>query len=72
MRFIVPVIGWWWFCPMAFCLMLLGIEAVTSMLRRQFIPLVYAWSARCFGESGDLLVAILSRAPNTAIFFLSY
>jgi hypothetical protein len=20
MRFIVPVIGWWWFCPIAFCL----------------------------------------------------
>ena len=39
MRFIVPVIGWWWFCPMAFCLMLLAIEALTSMLRRQFIPI---------------------------------
>ena len=26
--FIVPVIGWWWFCPMAFCMILLTIDTV--------------------------------------------
>ena len=45
MRFIVPVIGWWWFCPMAFCLMLLSIEAVTSIVRRQFNPVGLRWLA---------------------------
>ena len=29
-RFIVPVIGWWWFCPMVFCLMLLGVQSVSE------------------------------------------
>ena len=34
-RFIVPVIGWWWFCPMAFCLMLLAVQSVTGIINRQ-------------------------------------
>ena len=36
--FIVPVIGWWWFCPMAFCLIFLTIDAVTSIVKRQLDP----------------------------------
>ena len=28
MRFIVPVIGWWWFCTMAFCLILFGVDTI--------------------------------------------
>ena len=31
MGFIVPVIGWWWFCAMAFCLILFSIETMTSI-----------------------------------------
>src|SRR4029077_9083662 len=31
MRFIVPVIGWWWFCPIAFCLIFLVVEAGRSV-----------------------------------------
>jgi hypothetical protein len=38
MRFIVPVIGWWWFCAMAFCLILFSIETMTSIVRRQSNP----------------------------------
>ena len=40
MRFIVPVFGWWWFCPMVFCLILFGIEAAKSIVRRQFNPII--------------------------------
>ena len=29
-RFIVPVVGWWWFYAMAFCLMLFNAEAMTG------------------------------------------
>ena len=29
-RFIVPVVGWWWFYAMAFCLMLFSAEAMTG------------------------------------------
>ena len=38
-RFIVPVIGWWWFCPMVFCLMLLGVQSVASIINRSWDPL---------------------------------
>jgi hypothetical protein len=37
-RFIVPVIGWWWFCPMVFCLLLLGIQSVTGIINRRWDP----------------------------------
>lgn len=40
MRFIVPVLGWWWFCLMAFCLILLSIEAITGIGKRQFSSLI--------------------------------
>ena len=36
--FIVPVIGWWWFCPIAFCMILLSIDTVASIVNRQFDP----------------------------------
>jgi hypothetical protein len=41
MRFIVPVIGWWWFCPLAFCLIFLVVEAGTSVMKRQWNPAVF-------------------------------
>jgi hypothetical protein len=34
-RFIVPVIGWWWFCPMAFCLILIVLETVPNTAGRR-------------------------------------
>ena len=37
-RFIVPVIGWWWFCPIVFCLMLLGVQFVTGIINRRWDP----------------------------------
>ncbi len=38
-RFIGPVIGWWWFCPMAFCVILMSVETVTNTARRRLSPM---------------------------------
>jgi hypothetical protein len=51
MRFIVPVIGWWWFCPIAFCLIFLVVEAGGSVARRQWNPVVFRL-AGCFVLAG--------------------
>jgi hypothetical protein len=37
--FVVPVLGWWWFCPGVFFTGLVVLEAVQSIARRQWSPL---------------------------------
>ncbi len=50
LRFIAPVIGWWWFCAIAFCLMLFGVETIASIVGRE-LKLVSLRLAGCLGLS---------------------
>jgi hypothetical protein len=37
--FIVPVLGWWWFCPGIFLMCLFIVETVQSLARRRWSPI---------------------------------
>ena len=68
-RFIVPIIGWWWFCPMAFCLILIVLETVPNTA----VPAIECYESPdsglpCSGECGDLLVAVRRRHPKPLSF----
>jgi hypothetical protein len=52
--FVVPVVGWWWFCPGVFFIGLVVVEAVQSIAKRQ-----WSFVGLRFAAAGMILVSAI-------------